>query len=282
MRGLHGVMLFLAVVGAAGTAATFYTLSADTNGPDRQQSSTCTLPKETPLIDAPAGQELDVVAGDGTSSTHSDALWIQYRTSATAVVEQAAAHRGVFALSKFTASNALQILFAVSFDPHTGDETLDQAAVNLAKCQAKLAIDKYFDKPSGPRRRASTGSDQVGAIAGVVDLARPFVRAGKPVNFRLLTDGYISPSPTGPNANLLDLQALLDRGMTPHAIFNKYRAQLVVTNAKGIGIEMRGIDRRGNPRASNTVRAEKVVQFWSDYVLPALHAHPINVVTTLP
>ena len=69
--------------------------------------------------------------------------------------------------------------------------------------------------------------------------------------------------------------------MTPKRIFQKHRDQILVTDAHGIAVQMRGIDREANPEQSNTVRAEKVVQFWR-IVLHALHARHYTVVTALP
>lgn len=231
-------------------------------------------------VDALRGQAVDFVLIDASTSTHSASVRAAYRPVAEAVLARAEQKRSAFVLATFVASSSsVDVVYAGTFDPRTGDDLRDLAARNLARCQAKLAIRRTLPvHVTAPA--LGSGSDVSGAIAGATEIVRPVVARRVPVTLTMLTDGYIAPAPSGPNRRLFNLEAELDRGRSPREILRAHREQIVVADARGLAIDLRGLDRRGDLRKSNTVRARRLVAFWRA-ACAAMRAKSCNATTAL-
>ena len=234
---------------------------------------------KTPAIDTLRGTSLVFDAIDVTPSTDAASLRAQYRRAVKDVIDRAYDDRAALVLLTFTSASAsTRVVFAGSFDPHTGDVVMDQGAKNRAKCQAYSVVDHALGPVAPGVRRSSTGSDLPGAVAAGVALARTALAHRMPVAIRLTTDGYLAPAASGINRNLPNLEKELDRATPPARIVERYRDYLLVTSLSGVDYSMVGLDHRGT-RQSNTVRAVRLQAFWT-FVCRRMHAHSCTVTTS--
>ena len=246
---------------------------ARSGSPFASTAQPCPAAAQTTSVSGLSGKAGEFVLADASGSARSSQTRSAYRQVARDVLDRARAANAVYSLVTFTASSSsVRIRYAATFDPRTGDDVFDQAAKNRAYCQAAGALSQTF-KPS---RQLSTGSDPAGALAAVIDLARPLATRGAPIRVTLLTDGWIAPAPQGPNRVLFNLEAELKRGKTPQAIIRAHADQLLLTKANGIDLVVRGLDHRGNGELSNSVQAARLVAFYKA-CCKTLQAHNCDI-----
>jgi hypothetical protein len=251
------------------------TLSVPTSATAEPACATGTIPD----IDRLGGSSLEIDAIDVTASTQARPLRAQYRKAVEDVVDRAYDHRAALVLLTFTAASAsTKVVYAGSFDPHTGDVVLDKGAQNRARCQAYAVVDRILASGSAARDLRSTGSDIPGAMAASVELARSAIARKLAIGIRVTTDGYLAPAAAGVNRNIPNLEAELDRNTPPDRILQKFREHLLVTRLNGVDFTMVGLDHRGT-RQSNTVRAVRLEAFWT-LVCRRMHAKSCTVTTS--
>jgi len=265
--GLAGVAVLVATgVVAAGAAA-------GSPSPLARTATRCPAPAEPTSVGRLAGEAAELVLADASGSARSPETRTAYRHVAHDVLDRARESKAVYSLVTFTASSSsVRLRFSATFDPHTGDDVFDQAAKNRAYCEGEDALSRTFK----PVAQGSTGSDPAGALAAAIDLARPLSKRGVPVRITLLTDGWIAPAPHGPNRDLFDLEAEIKRGKSPAAIIRAHADQLLLTNAKGVDLVVRGLDHRGNGALGNSVQAARLVNFYRAYC-KTLKAHSCDI-----
>jgi hypothetical protein len=221
---------------------------------------------------------LEVIGIDVSASTRGGVLATLYEAAVNGALQAAARdHLGVAVIAFNSASSGSLPVFFGSFAGTSGSSIVDQANANLVFCQARRAVHNLLSRP---RLAKSTGTDVGGNLAQLVRYAQVAARQHRTARVFAVTDGLTEPA-SGGARKLIDLRRLIDSGKSPRTIYRQFRASFVIGDARGIGIDIRGLDRQANGSLSSTSRANALTDLWT-WACKDAKAATYNVTEVLP